>query len=52
VPSHRSPALARWLRERNPMFKDSGFVVEHLKYPIRGWQFRTIRRTEWGDDGG
>jgi len=51
VPSHRSPALARWLRERNPMFKDSGFVVEYIKTnPFRGWKFRTIRRTEWGDD--
>jgi len=51
VPSHRSPALARWLRERNPMFKDSGFVVEYIKTTaFRGWRFRTIRRTEWGDE--
>jgi energy-coupling factor transporter ATP-binding protein EcfA2 len=52
VPSHRSPALARWLRERNPMFKEYGFVVEYMRnVAFRGYQFRTIRREEWGDEG-
>jgi hypothetical protein len=47
VPSHKSPAFARWLRERNPMFKDSGFVVDYVKSTAyRGWRFRTIRRME------
>jgi hypothetical protein len=51
VPSHRSPALARWLRERNPMFKEYGFVVEYMRNTaFRGYQFRTIRREEWGDE--
>lgn len=51
VPSHRSPALARWLRERNPMFKDSGFVVDYVKSTaFRGWRFRTLHRTDWNSE--
>lgn len=48
VPSHRSPALARWMRERNPMFKDSGFVVEYFHDSnFRGWKFKTVREVAW-----
>lgn len=44
VPSHRSPAFARWLREHNPMFRDAGFQVDYFRESgWRGWTFTTIR---------
>lgn len=47
VPSHRSPAFARWMREHNPMFRDAGFVVDYFREAnYRGWTFRTIREPD------
>lgn len=51
IPSPRSPAFARWLRERNPVFKDAGFMVVYTRDSgFRGWKIQTIRRDEWEDE--
>lgn len=51
VPSPRSPSLARFLRERNPIFKDAGFMLVYTRNAsFRGWKVQTVRRDEWEDD--
>lgn len=40
VPPEKSPKLARWLEEKNPMFRDHGFMVERYRTAlIRGYKF-------------